>query len=569
MDWFVLVTAASEAVSQVLVIVACGVILSKTGLLSQSAQKSLSKLNLYFMTPCMLFTKMASTISWSQFKAYWPIPVFYAIFSIVSWSVAKVGSRILRFSKDEEKFVIASVLFSNTNTLPMALMQSLAFSAAGGRLLRDENDTREDVAARGISYILFYAIFGNLIRWSYGFSLLVPKDKVEVENWESDLQLPAPSVLIHVDMPPSGTSDTSKLSSLDSSQIADTQDVGSSIPPKLKSPKLSPSAPSYLHSHLHSHLHLSKKSSKLSIKSSSDSIIVRTASTAFERVRKIITPPLFTALISLVIGLVPALHQLFMSPQSTVYRFLVRPIEGCGNAAIPMILLCLGAQVVHFAQSSRQRKPSSNASTPRLHPSLATYNTHNHDEMSSDEEIDSGRQSPHQTYSAIARSSTSSTATLLHFNQTSDLSIDSQASHRGLRDPTLSVAEESEDDEASPLIGPSVTPESHGQHYLIPCLTPIPFALLARMLIVPIICMPAVMFHPDSLSPVLTMDPTFSLTLVLIVAAPTAINMIQICQVKGFFEMEMASVLFWSYCVLGIPCILAWSLVGLWVAGRD
>ena len=52
------------------------------------------------------------------------------------------------FSKDEEKFVIASILFSNTNSLPMALLQSLAFSAAGDRLLRDSNDTKEDVAAR-------------------------------------------------------------------------------------------------------------------------------------------------------------------------------------------------------------------------------------------------------------------------------------------------------------------------------------------------------------------------------------------------------------------------------------
>lgn len=100
------------------------------------------------MTPCLLFTKIASTINWTQFKAFWPIPAFYVLFSTISWIVAKVGSRLLRFSKDEEKFVIASVLFSNTNSLPMALLQSLAFSAAGDRLLRDEFDTKADVAAR-------------------------------------------------------------------------------------------------------------------------------------------------------------------------------------------------------------------------------------------------------------------------------------------------------------------------------------------------------------------------------------------------------------------------------------
>ncbi|KAG0005231.1 hypothetical protein BGZ80_004747 [Entomortierella chlamydospora] len=526
---------------------------------------------------------MASTISWSQFKAYWPIPVFYTIFSFVSFLVAKVGSRLLRFSKDEEKFVIASVLFSNTNTLPLALLQSLAFSAAGDRLLRDENDTKEDVAARGISYILFYAIFGNLVRWSYGFSLLVPKDKPEEiegeegeESWDSNLQLPSPSVLINVDMSASRNSDASILTlpaSFDTPRVADTHDVDSSIAPTaFKNPNLAANNSSYLHPHsVSTYPCPAKKSPTMSIENISGSVVVRVASTAYERVRKVMTPPLLTALISLVIGLVPALHQLFMSPHSSVYRYLVRPIEGCGNAAIPMILLCLGAQVVHFATSSRQNK----LPVPSGHPGLRIYNSSSHDGSSSDEEGSPGSQPPHKSYNSIARSSTSSTATLHHFNQPSDQLIGSQVSSRSLRGSTSSAAasEGSDEDESSPLIGPTgtsaVAKSSDESHYLIPCVTPVSFSLLARMLIIPVVCMPAIMFHPGSLSPILTMDPTFSLTLVLLVAAPTAINLIQICQIKGFFEMEMASVLFWSYCVLGIPCILGWSLIGLWVAGKE
>ncbi|KAF9110744.1 hypothetical protein BGX27_005919 [Mortierella sp. AM989] len=520
---------------------------------------------------------MASTISWSQFKAFWPIPVFYAIFSIVSWLVAKIGSRLLRFSKDEEKFVIASVLFSNTNTLPMALVQSLAFSAAGDHLLRDENDTKEDVAARGISYILFYAIFGNLIRWSYGFSLLVPKDKEEEENWSSSNQLPAPSVLINVDMSASRNSNASFLTlpapydTTVAPHAANTRETG----PNINSPKLAPNNPSHLHPYRTS---VHPRSPAVSIKSTSESILIRTASTAYERVRRVLTPPLLTALISLVIGLVPALHQLFMSPQSTVYRFLVRPLESCGNAAIPMILLCLGAQVVHFATSPKQKKPLNQStrvlSTP-AQSGLGIYSANSHDELSSDEERNPGRLSPLKTYSTMPQSSTSSTATLLHFGQPSEQSMDSRASRRSLRGSASSaaVSEDSDDDETSPLLDPigvsAVAKTSEEPHYLIPCITPVPFALFARMFIVPVICMPIIMFHPDSLSPILTMDPTFSLTLVLLVAAPTAINMIQICQIKGFFEMDMASVLFWSYCVLGIPCILGWSLVGLWVASRE
>ncbi|KAG0333300.1 hypothetical protein BG004_000896, partial [Podila humilis] len=148
MSWLDLAEAAAEAVSQVLVIIACGALLSKTGYLSDSAQKAMSQVNLYFLTPCLLFTKTVATIEWEQFKAFWLIPLFFILFTGLSWIVARVGSRWLRLSSDEQKFVEAAVLFSNTNSLPMALVQSLVMSAnTGTRLLRDDDDTPEQATA--------------------------------------------------------------------------------------------------------------------------------------------------------------------------------------------------------------------------------------------------------------------------------------------------------------------------------------------------------------------------------------------------------------------------------------
>ncbi|KAF9132039.1 hypothetical protein BGW39_000897 [Mortierella sp. 14UC] len=595
MDWLVLAGAAAEAVSQVLVVVACGVILSRTGYLSQSAQKSISKVNLYFMTPCLLFTKIASTINWTQFKAFWPIPVFYLLFSLASWTVAKVGSRLFRFSKDEEKFVIASILFSNTNSLPMALLQSLAFSAAGDRLLRDANDTREAVAARGISYILFYAIFGNLVRWSYGFTLLVPKDKEEEEKPEEDNALPpaAPSVLINVDIPSgSGPSDASVLTVPSTYRNAQShsQNNGESYQgafehTPLKKPAQQQADPSYLHPLSMPQSNNNTGMARSPATSISESILLQRAQTAYERICQVLTPPLLTALLALVIGLIPALHQLFMSPSSTFYRFFVRPIEGCGAAAIPMILLCLGAQVVHFATTSssssapdvlKSSVPKNKHRKTASQTGLGIYTNAPQDELSSDDErsVDSNS-SQRESYGsgiAIHRSNASSSATLLHFNQPSDNTLAGDAHDRrrqGSTDSGSSVPSDESDDEALPLLNSSSSSAPVKSGYCISWITPVPFILFARMVLVPVICMPAILFHPESLSPVLTTDPTFSLALVLLAAAPTAINMIQICQIKGFFELPMASVLFWSYCVFGIPCVLGWSLVGLWAAGRE
>ncbi|KAG0331340.1 hypothetical protein BG004_001722 [Podila humilis] len=605
------------------------------------------------MTPCLLFTKIASTINWTQFKAFWPIPVFYLLFSTISWAVARVGSRILRFSKDEEKFVIASILFSNTNSLPMALLQSLAFSAAGSRLLRDENDTKIEVAA----------------------SLLVPTDKDEADEPEDQPQpvlyhpqpkLPAQSILINIDEPSSSSSSSSRPSDASILTIP-TIYRSESDRDDMATPKASDSAHYKSSTFLanpqpvvvdHNSLHplstpIASNSLNpglivaLSPSGSTRSFIYQTTTTAYDRVRQVLTPPLMTALIALVIGLVPYLHQLFMSPDSVVYRFLIRPVQNCGDAAIPMILLCLGAQVVNFAAASKSEivpptvtdvkvvktKRQVKIKTPSRNDSptfssgqtgLGIYTTPTAaatpmDESSGDEDqSNSGPDSrtslapePYGEGIAILKSNASSSATLLHFSNTGETS---QGYHGRRREGSSSSQhtitnnsnnnnnttnnnnnsnnsnnnnnsrrssydedqddDEHDDDETLPLLASTGTITTTsisiqtGPNYRIRWMTPIPFILFSRMLLVPAISLPAILFHPESLSPILTMDPTFSLALVLISAAPTAINMIQICQIKGFFEHEMAAVLFWSYCVLGIPCVLGWSLVGLWAAAR-
>ncbi|KAF9115489.1 hypothetical protein BGX27_007618 [Mortierella sp. AM989] len=476
-------------------------------------------------------------------------------------------------------------------------------SAAGSQLLQDENDTMEQVAARGISYILFYAIFGNLVRWSYGFSLLVPKDAEEPVQIQDDLEALEPSsellqstngVLINVDGPQLTTSGhsgvvssassmrtlSSPFGDIDSDQSDDEEAVNGYAQEhstffrsanKSKNhqlsthlQQLSPSVagptrsfPTSLIKPQHRHQHSRRRRHHRSTKS----LIKQKATMAFESIRQVLTPPLLTAIIALIIGLVPALHKFFMGHDSKFYSFIIHPIEGCGAAAIPMILLCLGAQVVHFASSStssespsgpvrpgqRQRRRSLNT------PSIFSHAQHVSDSSSSDDNQDQGwlqvQNPPRGNIYGQGRIT---------------------SSHPHASSSTTLSQEQLRDDDEIGLIHSAFNGASElglGGHRF-KWLTPVVYVLFSRMVLVPLICLPAILFHPETLSPILTMDKTFSLTLVLIAASPTAINMIQLCQIKGFFEQDMAAVLFWSYCVLGIPCVLGWSLVGLWAAGR-
>ncbi|KAF9585302.1 hypothetical protein BGW38_002972 [Lunasporangiospora selenospora] len=521
----------------------------------------------------------------------------------------------------------------------MALLQSLALSAAGARLLRDENDTAEQVAARGISYILFYAIFGNLVRWSYGFTLLVPKDPEETTDPHDDKMQgfqqiaprqqsrmvssappPSGSLLIDVDQPitPGPTPESDTLASQASQSIDDRpyqdnsddeEEIDNASVSSQQQHQTRFSLSKYWKKHhewrstlLHS---LSSSTSEArptpwsfrrrgrhnrNMRDSTRQTLKRKAATVVGRIRQVLTPPLLTAVLALVIGLVPALHRFVMSPESKFYAFIVHPIEGCGAAAIPMILLCLGAQVVHFASSSTNtpatvgsgNSPASSSTrpgppqrrrsaiTPSIFPHAIQGDT-------SSEESSSGEDMPNQGWLRVSlpsrigrrpygpggiassRSNASSTATLFHFAHYDGDGNDDDSEDGDSSGLTRTQSQSRMNDVLAmfPSFG-----------YRFKWITPVSFILIARLVIVPLICLPAILFHPSSLSPVLTMDPTFTLTLVLLAAAPTAINMIQLCQIKEFFEDSMAAVLFWSYCVFGVPCVLAWSLVGLWAAGR-
>ncbi|KAF9355192.1 hypothetical protein BGX26_006872 [Mortierella sp. AD094] len=339
------------------------------------------------------------------------------------------------------------------------MIHSLAFSAASKKLMRDENDTSEDIVARGVSYILFYSVCDNLVRWSYGVKLLSRPKKEE------------------------STAITTSYNSINNPDLerGATQATGDSKPRNSLGYRI------------------------------------------LKFIESLTTPPLVTAVLALFVGLIPPLHRLFMDQDSDVYSFVIRPLENCGRAAVPMILLCLGAQVTDFASS--KPAPSSPSPSPSPSPSennLTPVSTRD------DEEDTISEEQP-----LLAAASTSA------------------VTPSGLPLPSSSSPAQNKQKQSGSKLSSIV---------------PVPFILISRMLLVPLAALPLILFCPPELSPHVTSDPAFRLSLVVMVSSPTAINLIQICQINGYLERPMAGVLFWNYCVAGLPSVLIWAVVGLWAA---
>ena len=106
------------------------------------------------------------------------IPIIFVIQTLVSYLVAQIVTRCFRFNKRASNFVTAMGVFGNSNSLPISLVISLSQTLKGLHWDRIPGDNDDEVAARGILYLMIFQQLGQLVRWSWGYHvLLAPKDK--------------------------------------------------------------------------------------------------------------------------------------------------------------------------------------------------------------------------------------------------------------------------------------------------------------------------------------------------------------------------------------------------------
>lgn len=78
-----------------------------------------------------------------------------------------------------------SQVFGNSNSLPISLVISLSQTLKGLHWDKIPGDNDDEVAARGILYLMIFQQLGQLVRWSWGYHvLLAPKEKYEEYNSE-------------------------------------------------------------------------------------------------------------------------------------------------------------------------------------------------------------------------------------------------------------------------------------------------------------------------------------------------------------------------------------------------
>jgi len=182
-DFGHLILLVFEAVLEVVCVSLPGYIVARQGMFDAESQKFLANLNVTLFTPSLIFTKLASQLTADKLADLAIIPVIFIVQTLVSYACAWVIARCMGFKKRQSNFLIAMGVFGNSNSLPISLVISLSKTLSGLHWDKVPNDNDNEVQARGILYLLIFQQLGQLLRWSWGYNvLLAPADKYTEEE---------------------------------------------------------------------------------------------------------------------------------------------------------------------------------------------------------------------------------------------------------------------------------------------------------------------------------------------------------------------------------------------------
>ena len=183
-----------EAVLEVIFVALPGYLVAWTGMFDANSQKFVAELNTMVFTPCLIFTKLASQLNADKLADLGIIPLIFITQTLVSYASAQLMSWAWGFNKKNKKmqknFIIAMGVFGNSNSLPISLVLSLSKTISGLHWDKIPGDNDDEVAARGILYLMIFQQLGQLLRWTWGYSVLLrPKEAYEDEERQTDEDL--------------------------------------------------------------------------------------------------------------------------------------------------------------------------------------------------------------------------------------------------------------------------------------------------------------------------------------------------------------------------------------------
>ncbi|KAJ4858451.1 membrane transport protein domain-containing protein [Trichoderma breve] len=349
-----------EAVLEVVCVSLPGYIVARLGHFDADKQKFLANLNVMLFTPCLIFTKLASQLNAEKLSDLAIIPAIFIVQTLVSWIVSILVAKGFRFNKRASNFVTAMGVFGNSNSLPISLVLSLSQTIKGLHWDRIPGDNDDEVGARGILYLLIFQQLGQLVRWSWGYHvLLATKDKYP--EYQDDLV--EEGQYRYSDEEPSEQEPEILIGGLDGDTEDDVDDADLL---NFKKGNFPANGHTLANNGLEDDI-LSFPRIRLQDETEVDDRAVGATSRQYQRLPQpvqtilsfisksvakavnfaweFMNPPLWAMLCAVIVASVPKLQQLFFEEGSFVKNSVTNAVQSSGGVAVPLILVVLGANL--------------------------------------------------------------------------------------------------------------------------------------------------------------------------------------------------------------------------------
>ena len=163
------------AVLKLLLGVLVGCILGKTGIMPADARRSLSKIILWVMLPCMLITSLCKNISIDNVRQYTWVTLSAGVIALVGFLFAQLLSRLFNVKDEQFRPCVAASCLGNASYIPLPLLGTICLTAP---LFSEHANIYKDLS---VLYVSVFLMLHSPLLWLFGFPYLSGKSIREIK----------------------------------------------------------------------------------------------------------------------------------------------------------------------------------------------------------------------------------------------------------------------------------------------------------------------------------------------------------------------------------------------------
>ncbi|EIW63550.1 uncharacterized protein TRAVEDRAFT_17854 [Trametes versicolor FP-101664 SS1] len=303
-------SGALQGTVSVLLTLLAGYIMARRGFLDHKTVRNVSKLCTSLFLPCLIVESMGPQLTASNLRAVWIIPLWGLFSTILAHAVGWLGQRVFKLPY----WTIAASGRPNSNALPLLLLQSLESTGVLDTLSRPGENVSATLA-RAKSLILLNAIVQQTITFQFTPSIMERDSDHSKDNdtERQDRLRPGPGRLTTV------VQDQERVGLLDD------------------------------HEHDSDDARAEGYSGALSDIADQPNVHwphrIRFLEKPLKTIWAGMSPPLIGAILALVIGITPVLHDLILSKDGALYTSFTQSVANLGELFVVLQTFTVGAEL--------------------------------------------------------------------------------------------------------------------------------------------------------------------------------------------------------------------------------